>query len=80
MVQRGDQGGTLCSAFSEGDLSAACNDVPAWRGTRKGEELLKQRDKSRWCRAAGDSVWVENQKLWSHLPRGGARAEACLPV
>lgn len=70
-------------SLGEGDLYSAGNDVLGWRGTRKGEELLKPKDKSRWYRVAGDSVSVENQKfseLWSHLPHGGAGAEACLPV
>lgn len=43
-------------SLAEGDLYSACNDVLGWRGTRKGEEPLKPKDKSRWYRAAGDSV------------------------
>ena len=43
-------------SLGEGDLFAACNDVLGWRGTRKGEELLKQKDRSRWYRVDGDSV------------------------
>lgn len=43
-------------SLGEGDLYSACNDVLGWRGTRKGEELLKPKDKSRWYRVAGDSV------------------------
>lgn len=43
-------------SLGEGDSVAACNDVLGWRGTRKGDELLKQKEKSKWYREAGDSI------------------------
>lgn len=39
--------------------------VLGWKDTRKGEELLKQKDKSRWCRAAGDRFRWEIRNVLS---------------
>lgn len=43
-----------CEEWATGRAVVKSHYVPGWKDTRKEEELRKQKDKSRWCRVAGD--------------------------